>query len=135
MANATQHAQRVQEQMQSLTATISNLQTRVNNHSQCGGCGGRRNGRPPPQYCWTHGNFAHGGATCNTKSEGQIDNATYSNFQGRSTNNCHWLITSHANHDAILDSGASGHYLDAAAKQHCIKVHLTDTGPSVQVTN
>jgi hypothetical protein len=43
--------------------------------------------------------------------------------------------TNLANHAAILDSGASGNYLDAAAEQHCIEVQETNTGPSVQVAN
>jgi hypothetical protein len=36
---------------------------------------------------------------------------------------------------AIPDTGATGHYLDAAAEQLCIDVKHTDTGPSVQVAN
>ena len=39
------------------------------------------------------------------------------------------------NHTAIVDTGATGHYLDAASEQHCINVQSTDTGPSVQVAN
>lgn len=35
----------------------------------------------------------------------------------------------------ILDSGASGNYLDEAAERHCIDIQPTDTGPSVQVAN
>ena len=40
-----------------------------------------------------------------------------------------------ANHTAIVDTGATGHYLDATAEQHCLDVQPTDTGPSVQVAN
>ena len=40
-----------------------------------------------------------------------------------------------ANHTAMVDTGATGHYLDAASEQHCINVQPTDTGPSVQVPN
>jgi hypothetical protein len=40
-----------------------------------------------------------------------------------------------ANSVTILDYGASGNYIDATAEKHCIDVTLTNTGPSVQVTN
>jgi hypothetical protein len=40
-----------------------------------------------------------------------------------------------ANSVAILDSGASGNCIDAAAEKHCINVTVTSTGPSVQVAN
>jgi hypothetical protein len=40
-----------------------------------------------------------------------------------------------ANHTAIVDTGATGHYLDQSAAQHCTNVHHTDDGPSVQVAN
>jgi hypothetical protein len=48
---------------------------------RCGGCGGRGNNRLPPKYCWTHGNCAHNGAECETKSDGPINDATYSNMK------------------------------------------------------
>ena len=35
-----------------------------------------------------------------------------------------------------VDTGATGHYLNTVAKQHCTThVELTNTGPSVRVTN
>jgi hypothetical protein len=40
-----------------------------------------------------------------------------------------------ANSVAILDSGASGNYINAAAEKHCINVTITNSGPSVQVAN
>jgi hypothetical protein len=40
-----------------------------------------------------------------------------------------------ANHVAIVDTGATGHYLDTAAETHCTKVTPTSNGPSVQVAN
>jgi hypothetical protein len=40
-----------------------------------------------------------------------------------------------ANHTAIADTGATGHYLDAAAEPHCINIEPTTEGPSVQVAN
>jgi hypothetical protein len=42
----------------------------------------------------------------------------------------------HADDNAlIIDSGASTHCLDKKAEPHCTDVHLTNTGPSVQVAN
>jgi hypothetical protein len=41
----------------------------------------------------------------------------------------------HTNSVAILDSGASGNYLDANAEPHCTNVCPTNHGPSVQVAN
>jgi hypothetical protein len=72
---STQQNQTTAEQIQALTATISNLQSQVT-HSQTRGrgrgssreeCGGRGRGRrnngnarsPPQQYCWSHGKCAH----------------------------------------------------------------------------
>lgn len=151
LANSTQQNQNMLEQMQSLTATLANLQTQVNSHGRGGGGrgrgpagregrggrGGRGNGRPTPKYCWSHGNCAHDGTECRTKSEGHIDDATWTNMQGDSTRNCPWIAhtNNHANHAAIVDTGATGHYLDAADEKHCIEVQRTDTGPSVQVAN
>jgi hypothetical protein len=116
MANSANQNQHMMDQMQSLMSTISTLQTQVNNNnnntrgrdgsgrnrrngregrgggrSQGSSGRGRRRSRQPPKYCWTHGNCAHAGAECETKTEGHIDCATYSNMQGGSTHNCHWL--------------------------------------------
>jgi hypothetical protein len=41
----------------------------------------------------------------------------------------------YANHAAIVDTGATGHYLDTAAEQYCTDVEHTNTGPSVRVAN
>jgi hypothetical protein len=95
------------EQMQSLMSTISTLQTQVNNNSQTHGRndggrgrrsgreghGGRRSGRGRDQlttrkYCWSHGNCFHNRTECETKAEGHIDGATYTNMQNGSTHNC-----------------------------------------------
>jgi hypothetical protein len=115
MANSTQQNADMLEQMQSLATTISKLQTQVNNTNQAQtgnrdqttrgqdhrGRGGNRGARgtrgdrgttkQPPQYCWSHGNCAHNGASCNTPADGHIKTATYSNMQGGSTNKCHWI--------------------------------------------
>jgi hypothetical protein len=110
IANAVEQNKTMAAQMTALTDTIANLQTQVNNNNQPrgrhnGGRGGgrhnnrnkthgRTNGngtRPPPQYCWTHGNCAHNGTSCNTPATGHIIDATYTNMQGGSTTNCHWL--------------------------------------------
>jgi hypothetical protein len=106
MANAAQQNQTMIDQIKSLTATISNLQT---NQQKSGGGGGRggsgrgrggnssvrtqgkSNERAPPAYCWTHGNCAHKSAECKTKATGHINKATYADMQGGSTNRCHWL--------------------------------------------
>jgi hypothetical protein len=34
---------------------------------------------------------------------------------------------------SIVDTGATGHYLDKQAEPHCVDVQKTNTGPSVQV--
>jgi hypothetical protein len=105
--------------------------------------GGRGPSKGPFKYCYTHGNCAHSGANCKTPTDDYIKDATYSNMQGGSTNRCHWLcpygsvlnFTKHiqlvdqntrvspssnlANHTAIADTGATGHYLDTAAEPHC----------------
>jgi hypothetical protein len=123
-----------------------------------GGCGGRGGARRPFQYCWSHGKCSHSGPDCESPSDGHNKDAIYSNMQGGSTNCCHWLPTCQwktvltptrdqllytlvppkpnlTNHTAIVDTGATGHYLDPAAKPHCINVHTTNSGPSVQVAN
>jgi hypothetical protein len=43
--------------------------------------------------------------------------------------------TNLANHIAIVDTGATGHYLDTAAEPHCTGIRATTTGPSLQVAN
>jgi hypothetical protein len=43
--------------------------------------------------------------------------------------------TNLANHTAIVDTGATGHYLDPAAGPHCINVRTTNSKSSVQVAN
>jgi hypothetical protein len=110
MASAAQQNQTMIDKIESLTSTISKLKTQSKRNGRNGGGGGdgrgRNNGdrngnqnggrgnnndRAPPAYCWTHGNCAHKGSTCNTKAEGHIDTATYANMQGGSTNRCHWL--------------------------------------------
>jgi hypothetical protein len=40
-----------------------------------------------------------------------------------------------ANHTAIVDTGATGHYLNTAAGQHCTGVEHTNTGPSIRVAS
>jgi hypothetical protein len=42
-------------------------------------------------------------------------------------------MSHHALSTAILDSGASGHYLTPFAKRHCTDIEHTTSGPSVQV--
>ena len=109
MANSTQQSASIITQMQALAATISTLQTQVNNNQNQrgrggggrggrGGRGGGRGGRgrgggtaSTPMYCWTHGNCAHAGCDCKTPGVGHIEGATYANMQGGSTYNCHWL--------------------------------------------
>ena len=41
----------------------------------------------------------------------------------------------YSNYTAIVDTGATGHYLDNAAEQYCTHVKHTSTGPSVRVAN
>jgi hypothetical protein len=110
MANSTQQNQQMLEQMTALASTVSTLQTQIGNASQNQGGGnnqgkGRRNNdragrgnhrgrgtpRRPPKYCWTHGNCAHSSSDCETKGDGHIAEATYSDMQGGSTTRCHWL--------------------------------------------
>ena len=112
MATSSHQNTTMLEQMQALTSTLSTLQTQVNNQHQpqsrssghrgrgrgrgngrgAGRGGGRSDGtRPPPGYCWTHGNCSHISAECEYKNEGHIDTATGSNMQGGSTLRCHWL--------------------------------------------
>jgi hypothetical protein len=104
VANAVEQNKTMATQMTALANTIASLQTQVNNnnhhhqprgrHNNRNETRGRTNGtgtRPPPQYCWTHGNCAHGGADCNNAATGHIPDASYTNMQGGSTNNCHWL--------------------------------------------
>ena len=110
MANATQQNATMLEQIQSLTSSISSLQSQVRNGSQSGSSGGRGRGRGrdsgrgggrgngrgngprgPPAYCWTHGNCSHPSSECSYKAEGHIDSATGSNMQGGSIRRCHWL--------------------------------------------
>jgi hypothetical protein len=107
MENSTQQNQTMIEQMQTLMSTISTLQTQVNNNGQNRGRsnggrgrqssreghGGRNRSRHgqirlSPKYCWTHGNCAHPGSKCASKTNRHIDGATYANMQGGSTNNC-----------------------------------------------
>jgi hypothetical protein len=50
------------------------------------------------------------------------------------------VVLPHTNHQtasptAIADTGATGHYIDAATEAYCTHVRTTDTGPSVQVAN
>jgi hypothetical protein len=45
------------------------------------------------------------------------------------------IVVPQANHIAIVDTGATGHYLDTAAEKHCTKITPTSNGPSVQVAN
>jgi hypothetical protein len=117
MANSTQQNQKMLEQMTALASTVSTLQTQISNananhnqgrggrrgqrHNHGGGRNndrterGNRKGRDTPrrsfQYCWTHGNCAHSGSDCETKADGHIAEATYSDMQGGSTTRCHWL--------------------------------------------
>jgi hypothetical protein len=111
VANSTQQNQQMLEQMTALASTVSTLQTQIGNASQSQGGGnsqqgqGRRNNdragrgngrgrgtpRRPPKYCWTHGNCAHSSSDCETKGDGHIAEATYSDMQGGSTTRCHWL--------------------------------------------
>jgi hypothetical protein len=106
----------------------------------------------------TASNCAHASTECNYKDDGHIDGATYSNKQGGSTHNCNgadswwWgTVTTKqtsflantvvppkkylANHTAIVNTGATGHYLDNAATPYCTTVEHTTTGPSVKVKN
>jgi hypothetical protein len=107
MANSSQQSQQMLEQMTALATTVSTLQTQLSSNNQdrrergrgrgrandrprhAGG--GRGNTRRTFKYCWTHGNCAHSGADCDSKTDGHIVDATYANMQGGSTNRCHWL--------------------------------------------
>jgi uncharacterized membrane protein YgcG len=51
----------------------------------------RRRPMGPPGYCWTHGKCTHTSPECNTKAEGHIDTATFTNMQGGSEYRCTWL--------------------------------------------
>lgn len=57
---------------------------RFGRNGQGGGYRPRRGGK----YCHTHGNCAHTSQECETRAEGHIETATFSNMQGGSTNNC-----------------------------------------------
>jgi hypothetical protein len=63
----------------------------TNNSGRGNGRSNAGNGGSPPGYCWSHGNCKHTSAACNFKSDGHIDNATFTNMQGGSTARCHWL--------------------------------------------
>jgi hypothetical protein len=112
MANSTQQNQTMLGQMQALTTTICDLKSQVNNQSQprgrggggrgrgsgrdrcrghAGGRSGRANNRLLPKHCWTHGNCSHNGVEWETKSDGHLNDATYSNMQNGSTQNCQRL--------------------------------------------
>jgi hypothetical protein len=109
MANATQQESMI-DQMQSLTATISDLQTQGNsnsnsnsnsNYQSSGNYNGRRGNRGgrgrghgrtgetrQQKYCWTHGNCLHSDTKCESKAAGHIDGATYENRQNGSDARC-----------------------------------------------
>ena len=92
----------------------------------------------PVGYCWSHGykvKLGHSSATCTRKKPGHQDTATRADIMGGSTTNKNWvhphcvivppnhshnannadssdyMFNSCANHYAILDSGATDHYL------------------------
>jgi len=112
MANSAQQNQQMLDQMTALATTVSTLQSQLDHNNQNrgrsaghrgrdrnndrrgrGGRGGRGATRGPYKYCWSHGNCSHAGSDCTTPMDGHINEATYANMQGGSTNRCHWLPT------------------------------------------
>ena len=58
-----------------------------------GGGRGRTQGHQSSggSYCHTHGNCAHGGTECRTPGPNHVNEATFANMMGGSTNRCYWI--------------------------------------------